>query len=424
MTAQILKFLFIQDHFKHGGAARAAGRSFKLLERQGWDLRQVAGDEVPTRGHRLTGKPARGWGRIGEILMGRSGRKTLVENRLGQLLNTTKPDLIWFHNIAGGGKWGWSEKMIQIARDHAPVLWTLHDMWALGSGEESYWEVEEKGAGRGKRQGASGGKRKAESGKVGRCESSKVAKVFGTKGKYPVRLTAPSKWLADLTQKITGFGCVHLPNPIDLDVFYPRDQAEARRRLGLPEKGVVVLAGADSLQDPRKGFDLLMAAWERLRPQGATLALFGRHGEARPGQVYLGNLSTDEQLVAAYRATDLYVHPARMENAPCTIQESLACGTPVVAFAVGGIPEMVVPGQTGFLVSEVASNPLREALASALANPSRLEGMRKECRRWAEEAWKPDALRQKFQRVVSSQRSEDRERRAVAGSRRSEDGDL
>lgn len=410
------RILICSDHRKAGGAARAAGRWFELLVQGKWDVRQVAGDEVPTRGHRLTGKPARGWGRIREIFMGKSGRKTLVENQLGQLLNTAKPDLIWFHNIAGGSKWGWSEEMVRIARDHAPVLWTLHDMWALGDSSESYWEegsLVESERWKG-----------ARSRKVGRCEGSKVAKVCGTKGKYPVTLTAPSKWLAELTHKIMGFKCAHLPNPIDLDVFCPGDQAEARRRLGLPEKGVVVLAGADSLQDPRKGFDLLMAAWERLRPQGGTLALFGRHGEARPGQVYLGNLSTDEQLAAAYRATDLYVHPARMENAPCTIQESLACGTPVLAFAVGGIPEMVVPGQTGFLVSEVASNPLREALASALANPSRLEGMRKECRRWAEEAWKPDALRQKFQRVVSSQRSEDRERRAVAGSRRSEDGDL
>ena len=85
-----------------------------------------------------------------------------------------------------------------------------------------------------------------------------MAEVFGTKGKYPVRLTAPSQWLADLTCKMTGLECVHLPNPMDLDIFSPGDQGEARRRLGLPEKGLVVLAGADSLQDPRKGFDLLM----------------------------------------------------------------------------------------------------------------------------------------------------------------------
>ena len=132
-----MKILQLQDHLKSGGAARAAGRWFELLVQGKWDVRQVAGDEVPTWGHRLTGKPARGWGRIREIFTGRSGRKRLVVNRLGQLLITAEPDLIWFHNIAGGSKWGWSEEMVQIARDHAPVLWTMHDMWALGDGEEA-----------------------------------------------------------------------------------------------------------------------------------------------------------------------------------------------------------------------------------------------------------------------------------------------
>ena len=361
---------------------------------------QLAGDEVSSFGHLLTGKPCRGWERIREVFVGTAGRKAVVEDRLQQMLSEIEPGLVWFHNIAGGGKWGWSEEMIKIAREHTPVLWTLHDMWALGSGEESYWKIEESMAGGGKGQGARGGKREAESGKVGRCESSKVAKVCGTKGKYPVRLTSPSKWLAELTHKMTGLECVHLPNPIDLDIFSPGDQGEARRRLGLPENGLVVLAGADSLQDPRKGFDLLLAAWEELLPKGVTLALFGRHGEARSGQVYLGNLLTDEQMVAAYRSADLYVHPARMENAPCTIQESLACGTPVLAFAAGGIPEMFENGRSGLLAKEVSVESLQASLALALADANQLKVMRRKCRIWAEEVWKPDALRQTFQAVV------------------------
>jgi glycosyltransferase involved in cell wall biosynthesis len=142
----------------------------------------------------------------------------------------------------------------------------------------------------------------------------------------------------------------------------------------------VVLAGADSLRDPRKGFDLLVEAWNRIRPKDATLALFGRHGNAGAGQAYLGSLNSDEQMVAAYRAADLYVHPARMENAPCTIQESLACGTPVVAFRVGGIPEMVNDGRTGLLCASISADALAGALQAALSDAGRLEEMRKVCR--------------------------------------------
>jgi len=215
-----------------------------------------------------------------------------------------------------------------------------------------------------------------------------------------VTLTAPSKWLANLTKKLTGHECAFLPNPIDLKIFSPGDRAAARRRFGLPEQGMVVLAGADSLLDRRKGIDLLREAWTLSGKREATLALFGRHGENRPGESYLGNLTSDDEMVAAYRAADLYVHPARMENAPCTIQESLACGTPVLAFAVGGIPEMVEPGRTGFLAPRVDADSLGKELVAALADRNRLSRMRDACRGAAEAVWRAEDLVEKFEAVV------------------------
>jgi glycosyltransferase involved in cell wall biosynthesis len=85
-----------------------------------------------------------------------------------------------------------------------------------------------------------------------------------------------------------------------------------------------------------------------------------------------------------------------MENAPCTIQESLACGTPVAAFAVGGIPEMVVPEKTGFLAGRVGAESLEKKLTHALADPARLQQIRRECRTAAEQVWDPDALAESF----------------------------
>jgi len=364
----------MQDHRFLGGAARAANRWSEFLEREKFVIQRIAGDHAEGKGHVLTGKPPRGWARLLEHFIDRrSARKTKVDQCLENMLQKEKPDLIWFHNIAGGGKWGWSEDMISIARQHAPVLWTLHDMWALGKDEQSYWEVDSVVDG--------------ERGQVARnvgLKDSRVGRVCGGSGEYRVTLTAPSRWLAELTIKITGCSCVFLPNPINLKSFSLGDRTAARRKLGLPEKGLVVLAGADSLKDRRKGFDLLREAWKSGSFHDATLALFGRHGESRPGEQYLGNLNSDEEMVAAYRAADLYVHPARMENAPCTIQESLACGTPVVAFAVGGIPEMIRPDETGFLAESVDSISLAATLKKALQNPQRLEQMAPACRKHAE----------------------------------------
>lgn len=385
------KILVAQDHLNAGGAAKAANRWVNLLKNQGVTIRQITGDEKPLKGSLLTGKPTRGWGRVLECFGDRSlSRKLEVDRQLESILSKEKSDLVWFHNIAGGGKWGWSEEMVLLARQYAPVLWTLHDMWALGEGSESYWQEDSVV------EGGRGQEVKGEG-----LKGSRVQRVCGESAKYPVTITAPSQWLADLSKKITGQECNFLPNPIDLKIFSPGDRVAARRRWGLPEEGLVILAGADSLVDPRKGFDLLREAWRSARRHGVTLALFGRHGENRPGERYLGNLTTDEEMVAAYRAADLYVHPARMENAPCTIQESLACGTPVLAFTVGGIPEMVISGKTGFLALQVGAACLQEALDNALSDGNRLSNMRKECRDWAEKIWNPKKLMQNLEDILA-----------------------
>ena len=339
---------------------------------------QVAGDVVPREGDRLTGKPPRGWPRLAELLLGPAGREKRVYRRLNSFLQDARPEKIWFHNIAGGAKWGWSEEMIQIAREHAPVLWTLHDMWALGDDNESYFE---------------------ETNVRNQIKTSRLRNICTASGRYPITVTAPSQWLAELGKEIMGQKCWHLPNPIDFQVYSPGDQVAARRRFGLPEKGLVILAGADSLLDERKGFDLLLEAWGQGRKDG-ILALFGRNGQEREGIVNLGSIDTDEAMADAYRAADLYVHPARQENAPCTVQESLACGTPVLAFAVGGIPEMVVPSKTGFLVNEISARSLSNELVCLLANSDKLEQMRSDCRRSAGSKWDPKWLTMRFEEIT------------------------
>jgi glycosyltransferase involved in cell wall biosynthesis len=376
-----MNLLLVQDHLRSGGAARAAGRWAGLLRNEGHRVMQAAGDEPGPDAVRLTGKPPRGIGRLWDWCRGaRESRQNRLASDFLKLLQEGPWNLVWFHNLAGGQKWGWSEEMIQMARTVSPVLWTLHDMWALADRSESYWD-----------EGSA-----AES--AGR-KGSRIERVCGKGGEYPVTMTAPSRWLAGLTRKMTGQECSFLPNPIDLAVFRPGDRQAARRQLGLREQGLVVLAGADSLQDPRKGFDLLREAWGRLPSGRATLALFGRHGESRPGEHYLGKLDSDEEMVAAYQSADLVVHPARMENAPCTIQESLACGTPVLAFSVGGIPEMIHPGRNGFLVEKTDGSALGEGLQNALGDPRRLEAMRAESRKIAESDHAPGALMEKFYRL-------------------------
>lgn len=66
-----LSALFVQDHNRNGGAARAAGRWARLLDREGHIVKQAAGDEAASAGFLLTGKPPRGWQRIVECFAGK-----------------------------------------------------------------------------------------------------------------------------------------------------------------------------------------------------------------------------------------------------------------------------------------------------------------------------------------------------------------
>jgi glycosyltransferase involved in cell wall biosynthesis len=164
---------------------------------------------------------------------------------------------------------------------------------------------------------------------------------------------------------------------------------------------LVVLAGADSLKDKRKGMDLLFEAWSGFPKRQADLALFGRNGETKKGEIYLGPIESDAQMADAYRAADLYVHPARMENAPCTIQEALACGTPVMAFKVGGIPEMISSGKTGFLAKKMCSDSLSQELGKCLRQPENLLKMRLDCREKAEKEWNPVRLSNMIREIIA-----------------------
>jgi glycosyltransferase involved in cell wall biosynthesis len=146
---------------------------------------------------------------------------------------------------------------------------------------------------------------------------------------------------------------------IDLSVYKPADLLESRKALGIPEKAIVVLFSANGIRNNefkdfktmRRGIAL---AAQRSRDRDL---LFLAMGEAGPPEkvgeawVQFVPFQSNPQDVAAYcQAADIYIHAAREEPWGRSITEALACGTPVVATAVGGIPEQIKDGETGFLV--------------------------------------------------------------------------
>jgi glycosyltransferase involved in cell wall biosynthesis len=180
-------------------------------------------------------------------------------------------------------------------------------------------------------------------------------------------------------------------NGVDLDRFAPGDQAAARTALGLPADGRIAL-GVGRLV-PGKGFDVAARAVRQL--DDLTLVLVGA-GAERPtiedaggGRVRFLGAQPPERVALAYRAADLLVLPSEREGWPNVVTEALACGLPVVASRVGGIPQILgddPPPQLGAMVQPGDVDGLVTALTATLAAGRRTDEVRAFAERygWAE----------------------------------------
>lgn len=167
----------------------------------------------------------------------------------------------------------------------------------------------------------------------------------------------------------TRFRRIYLP--LDTDEYRPLNRADCRSQLGIGRDRFVVGFASAGLGNRRKGFRDLLEALHRLSPalrQRTTLLSFGRQPsrsvreQAGIDWKHLGPLHGGAAQSVAYSAMDLFVIPSVEEAFGQTPLESLACGTPVIGTAVGGIPEIVIDGETGLLVPRRSPHRLAEAV--------------------------------------------------------------
>lgn len=279
-----------------------------------------------------------------------------------------------------------------------PVVWTLHDM-NLFTGGCHY----DQGCGR-------FAERCGSCPQLGSSDPNDLsAKIWKLKHQAFARLPAdrlhivtPSHWLAAEVKRssLTGrFPISVIPYGLDLNEFAPRDRGHSREVLGLPQNARVVLFLADGVNNARKGFNFLAEAMQGLEKlNNIVLLSLGRNKpqfNVSVPWVHLEPINNDRFLSIVYSAADLFVIPSLQDNLPNTVLEAMACGTPTVGFATGGIPEMVRPGKTGVLVPPRDVPALRAAIAQLLQDPTQLAELTMHCRRIAREeyAWDIQARR-------------------------------
>ena len=282
---------------------------------------------------------------------------------LGKELNTlykkNRFDILMLHFLGDN-----TLSINEISKLNAPILWILHDQWAL-CGLEHYTQISKPDLAKYNYQtylDSLKSKNLFRKPDFNNFFLQKKLKLWHS----PKYVVAPTTWMANCAKNSPIFEKADIsiiPYPIDLDLWSPIDKELARRKLNLSHQKIFILFGAlTGTSDRRKGADLLFDGIRKLKTiiskslwESIELIVFGQDEQieldiSKEIKIHsIGRINDDKLLNLYYAASDLFVLPSRQDNLPSTGTEAQACGTPVVAFNTGGMPDIVDHRKTGAL---------------------------------------------------------------------------
>ena len=313
-------------------------------------------------------------------------------------------DLLQLYNIHGKF---FSHSALPLLSKRIPVVWRLSDMWPM-TGHCAYsYECERWKSG------------------CGSCpllhdepklRSDRTALLWKTKkwifDRSRLHIVAPSHWIADLARQsplLSRFPVHWIPNGLNTEIFKPISQQLAREVLGLDPSERIILFSAVETRDARKGGQLLSETLARLHAKTnlhCRILIVGSHAsswkDAFPFPVTpIETLKDDRTLSLVYSAADVLVYPTLAENLPNGVLESMACGTPVAAFRVGGVSDAVRSDETGYLAAYKDTQDLAEGLRAILENDSMRVRLSRNCRTIAEQEYGCDLQARRFEKLYS-----------------------
>ncbi len=297
-------------------------------------------------------------------------------------------DIINFHGIHGQF---FSYLALPSLTAHKPAVFTVRDMWPFTGHCAVSYDCERWKNG------------------CGKCPYPDAppalpSKRDGTRWEWKLKnwvysrsrltvVTLSTRMTEQVKQSMLGrFPIYHIPNGVDTEAYQPLDPQLCRTVLGIAPHKKVLLFAAGHLNRRHKGGDLLIQALQSL-PQSLkselVLLLLGEGGEVLARAIPdfhvlpLGFVSGHRLKSVVYSAADVCVLPTRGEGLPNVLLESMACGTPMVSFDVGGVPDLVRPNMTGYLAKPEDVQDLRDGILYLLEDPSLREAMHERCRRIA-----------------------------------------
>ncbi|MDJ1500292.1 glycosyltransferase family 4 protein [Xanthocytophaga agilis] len=317
------------------------------------------------------------------------------------IVHKLNPDIIHLHWINHGFL---DLKALQAFRK--PIVWTLHDMWPFTGGCHYSNNCD---------------RYKHTCGACTVLGSTKEKDlshyIWKRKNKYWKDLTlsvvAPSTWMANCARESSLFRNVpiqQISNGLDMNQYRPIDKQSARQLLNLPQDKYLLLFGAANIEDTRKGLHLLLPALQQLHESELNdkieLLVFGATSFQQMEETEfpinsLGRFADNLSLSLVYSAADVFIAPSLEDNLPNTLVESLACGTPTVAFNIGGIPDIIDHQQNGYLATPFKPASLAEGIKWILKSPDK-QLLREAARQKAEYSFSLDSQTKHYQRLYES----------------------
>lgn len=417
-----MKILHLSTDDFSGGASRAAYRLHQALGAQGIDSRmrvlahQTANARVTAgRGPRSFEQKVRD--RLARILRDRRARTFRTDNLImhsyGQVsaglvseINASDADLLNLHWIVN------LLSVEDIGRLRKPIVWTLHDMWAFCGGEH----VAPDDATSRFRNGYLAGNRPAgERGPDLNREAWESKRRAWADQRF--QFVTPSRWMAGCVRDSVLFRDMPvrvIPNPIEMEQLWrPLPKRPARAALGLDPDKQYVLSGSAGGMAHLKGEDLLLQAMSRVaaaRGQEIELLVYGQFRPASaphwPCPVHwLGPVRDDHVMATIYSAADVMAVPSRQDNLPNAAVEAHACGTPVVGFEIGGVPDIVTHQESGWLAKAFDTDAFADGILWMLDDPARWAALSTTSRQSALARFSPEVVTRQYLQTYAEARA-------------------
>ncbi|AIE74130.1 MULTISPECIES: glycosyltransferase family 4 protein [unclassified Synechocystis] len=396
-----MKILHINQSDISGGAAIASYRLHQGLLSQGIDskilvdIKKTKNDHIKqiNRKRNLENLISRFNYRLGLNYISHFNTFQLTQDNFYQ-----QSDILNLHNLHGDY---FNYLALAKLTQEKPAVWTLHDMWSF-TGHCAYsYDCKKWKTGCGKCPYLN---------VVPTVPRDNTAIEWKLKSwvyqRSDLNIVTLSNWLTELTKKsmLNRLSIHHIPNGVNTQDYQPLDPLLCRSVLGIAPKKKVLMFVAFGLSDPRKGSDLLIEALQNL-PESlkkeTILLTLGEGGEnlreiVSVPIISLGYVSGDRLKSIAYSAADLFVFPTRADNLPLVLQESMACGTPMVSFAVGGVPDLVRPGITGELAQPENPQDFARKIVELLEDNKKRAKLGQNCRHIAETEYPIELQAQRY----------------------------